>query len=119
MQASSVLPLALKVGTSLFPQCRQRVTLSMDPISALIRFKLGNRNLVPAFVVSSVRRGTFMQEAVDRVMQAYGLMVTISPEEQAEARERLRKHLSGMPGDENALAVEGLRFLRNPRPSPR
>ena len=57
-----------------------------------------------------------MQEVVDRVMQTYGLMVTLSPEEQAEARERLREHLNGMQGDENALAVAGLRFLRNPRP---
>jgi hypothetical protein len=60
-----------------------------------------------------------MQEAVDRVMQAYALMVTLSPEEQADARKRLQEHLSGIEGDENALAVAGLRFLRNPRPARR
>ena len=56
-----------------------------------------------------------MQRAVDRVMQAYGLLVALSPEEEAAVRERLQRHLSGKQGDENALAVEGLRFLRNPR----
>jgi uncharacterized protein YoaH (UPF0181 family) len=60
-----------------------------------------------------------MQEAVDRVMQAYGLMVTLSPEDQEEARERLQEHLTGMQGDENALAIAGLRFLRTQRPSRR
>jgi hypothetical protein len=58
-----------------------------------------------------------MQEAVDRVMQAYCLMVTLSPEDELRARERLREHLNGMQGDEDALAVAGLRFLRNSRPS--
>jgi hypothetical protein len=60
-----------------------------------------------------------MQEAVDRVMQAYGLMVTLSPEDQEETRERLQEHLAGMQGDENALAIAGLRFLRTQRPSRR
>jgi hypothetical protein len=56
-----------------------------------------------------------MQEAVNRVMEAYGLMVTLSPADEAEARERLQGHLKDMQGDANALAVEGLRFLRTPR----
>jgi hypothetical protein len=60
-----------------------------------------------------------MQEAVDRVMQAYCLMVALSPEDELQARERLREHLNGMQGDENALAVAGLRFLRNSRSSRR
>lgn len=60
-----------------------------------------------------------MLEVVDRVMQAYCLMVTLSPEDELQARERLREHLNGMQGDENALAVAGLRFLRNPRSSRR
>jgi hypothetical protein len=55
-----------------------------------------------------------MQEAVDRVMQAYRLMVRLSPEDEAATRERLEQHLRGLQGDQNALAVEGLRFLRNP-----
>jgi len=57
-----------------------------------------------------------MQEAIDRVMQAYRLMVRLSPEDEVETRERLAAHLKGVQGDQNALAVEGLRFLRNPRP---
>ena len=57
-----------------------------------------------------------MQAAVDRVMQAYGLMVTLSPENEAEVRERLQEHLRCVSGHENALAIEGLRYLRNPRP---
>jgi len=57
-----------------------------------------------------------MQEAVDRVMQAYRLMVRLSPQDEVETRERLVEHLRGVQGDQNALAIEGLRFLRNPRP---
>lgn len=61
-----------------------------------------------------------MQTAVDRVMQAYVLMVTLTPESEANARERVQEHLAGMDGDEKALAVEGLRFLRGAgRESPR
>ena len=55
-----------------------------------------------------------MQEAIDRVMRAYTLMVTLSPEDEADARERVEQHLAGMDGDVNKLAVEGLRFLRRP-----
>jgi hypothetical protein len=57
-----------------------------------------------------------MQEAVERVMVAYGLMVTLSPAEEAEARERLQAHLREMQADEKTLAVAGLRFLRGSRP---
>jgi len=57
-----------------------------------------------------------MQDAMNRVMQAYGLMVTLSPAEEAEARERLQEYLKDMEGDENTLAIAGLRFLREPRP---
>jgi hypothetical protein len=46
-------------------------------------------------------------------------MVTLSPEDQEETRERLQEHLAGMQGDENALAIAGLRFLRTQRPSRR
>jgi hypothetical protein len=57
-----------------------------------------------------------MQEAVDRVMTAYGLMVTLSPADEAEARARLQEYLKDMEGDEKTLAIAGLRFLRDPRP---
>ena len=53
-----------------------------------------------------------MQSAVDRVMEAYTLMVTLTPEEQKVTRQKLERHLAGMGADEKALAVEGLRYLR-------
>lgn len=53
-----------------------------------------------------------MQTAVDRVMQAYVLMVTLAPESAASARERVQEYLAGMDGDEKTLTVEGLRFIR-------
>jgi len=56
-----------------------------------------------------------MNEAVDRVMRAYVLMETLSPEAEAHARDRLIGHLKGLEGDENVLAVAGLRFLRGDR----
>ena len=56
-----------------------------------------------------------MQAAMDRVMQAYGLMVTLSPEDEADARELVQQHLATLQGDENSLAIEGLRFLREMR----
>ena len=55
-----------------------------------------------------------LQAAVDRVMQAYCLMVTLSPADEAQARERLEEHLRNLHGDEHALAIAGLRFLRDP-----
>ena len=51
-----------------------------------------------------------MQSAVDRVMEAYTLMVTLTPEEQKVTRQKLERHLAGMGADEKALAVEGLRI---------
>lgn len=57
-----------------------------------------------------------MQKAVKRAMDAYALMVNLSPEHERLARERLEKHLSELDGDDNTLAVEGLKFLRDPRP---
>ena len=54
-----------------------------------------------------------MRAAIDRVMQAYGLMVDLSEADQLEARKRVDAHLAGIAGDDKALAVEGLRYLRN------
>jgi hypothetical protein len=53
--------------------------------------------MVPTLVVRlSTRRGPEdMQEAVKRVMEAYGLMVVLSPSDEAEARGRLLEHLRG------------------------
>ena len=50
-----------------------------------------------------------MQSAVDRVMEAYTLMVTLTPDEQKVTRQRLERHLAAMDADEKALAVERLR----------
>ena len=55
-----------------------------------------------------------MQAAIDRVLQTYGLMVNLTAEEEQTTRRRLEKHLAGMQADDNALAVEGLRYLRGP-----
>jgi hypothetical protein len=55
-----------------------------------------------------------MQEAMDRVMQAYTMIANLTPEQAQATRERLGTHLAGMDADEKALAVEGLRYLRGP-----
>jgi hypothetical protein len=55
-----------------------------------------------------------MQEVVDKVMQTYGMMKTLSGEELEEAREVLLDFLSKRPGtDEHTATVESLTFLRN------
>jgi hypothetical protein len=53
-----------------------------------------------------------MQAAIDRVLQTYGMMVNLTAEEERATRRKLEKHLAGMQADDNALAVEGLRYLR-------
>ena len=55
-----------------------------------------------------------MQAAIDRVMQTFTMMTSLSPAEAQAVRERLTAHLAGMDGHERALAVEGLRYLRGP-----
>ena len=55
-----------------------------------------------------------MQAAIDRVMQTYAMMVSLTPEEEEVTRQKLERHLAGMDVDEKALAVEGLRYLRGP-----
>lgn len=45
-------------------------------------------------------------------MQTYSMMVSLTPEAEAEARKRVQQHLVGIEGDDNVLAVAGLRFLR-------
>ena len=53
-----------------------------------------------------------MQAAIDRVMQTFTMMASLTPEEAHAARERLKAHLADMDADEKTLAVEGLRYLR-------
>lgn len=57
-----------------------------------------------------------MQAAIDRVMQAYDLMVDLNEANQLKARQRVEAHLAGIAGDERILAIEGLRYLRNGSP---
>jgi hypothetical protein len=57
-----------------------------------------------------------MQAAVDRVMRTYGLMVSLTDDEERAARERVVSFLAEKPEiDEKALAIEGLRYLRSVR----
>jgi hypothetical protein len=53
-----------------------------------------------------------MDAALDRIMYAYSLMVTLTPEEEEATRRRVVAYLAGREGPEEALAVDGLRFLR-------
>ena len=53
-----------------------------------------------------------MEAAIDRIMQTYGLMMNITLAEEQQARARVTSHLAGKDDDEQALTVEGLRFLR-------
>ena len=53
-----------------------------------------------------------MKVAVERVMDAYRMMVNVTPEEGRAARRAVERHLSHKEGNENSLAIEGLRYLR-------
>jgi hypothetical protein len=55
-----------------------------------------------------------MQAALDRVMHTYGMIVTLTPAEEHLAREKVAAFLAkAKTDDENRLAVEGLKYLRN------
>ena len=57
-----------------------------------------------------------MQAAVDRVMKAYGMMVSLTEDEQKATRKKVTSYLAKKPkADENSLAIEGLRYLRSVR----
>ena len=54
---------------------------------------------------------------IDRVMQAYGMMVNLTPDEERNAREKVAAFLATADAeDENSRAVEGLKYLRQARP---
>jgi hypothetical protein len=65
-----------------------------------------------------------MQTAIERVMQTYGMMVSLTADQEREARVRVSKFLEKQGSDEHKLAVEGLRYLlgrtteRRPAASP-
>jgi hypothetical protein len=52
-----------------------------------------------------------MQAAIDLVMQTYGMMVNLTPVQEAAAREKVFNFLKDKGGDEHNLAVEGLKYL--------
>jgi hypothetical protein len=56
-----------------------------------------------------------MRTTVERVMQAYGLMVNLTMEQEDDARERLEKFLQTREGNEEELTVKALQFLRGNR----
>jgi hypothetical protein len=45
-----------------------------------------------------------MQAAIDRVMQTYGMMVNLTPGQEAEAREKVSSFLKDKAGDEHSLS---------------
>jgi hypothetical protein len=52
-----------------------------------------------------------MQAAIDRVIQTYGMMVNLTPRQEAEARQKVSNFLKDKVGDEHMLAVAGLKYL--------
>ena len=46
-----------------------------------------------------------MRVALDRVMDAYRMMVNLTPEEELAARRAVERHLSHKAGNETSLAV--------------
>jgi hypothetical protein len=63
--------------------------------------------------------GVRAMNPIDRVMQAYGLMVNLTPQQEEAARRQLELFLKTRTGSEQELAVQGLRFLRGARDRPR
>jgi hypothetical protein len=60
-----------------------------------------------------------MQTPIDRVMQAYGMMVNLTPEQERAARERLESHLAEIGADDNGghRGSEVPSRLRSPGPT--
>jgi hypothetical protein len=56
-----------------------------------------------------------MPTVIERVMQTYGMLVNLTPEQEQASRERVTKFLEGKTGDERSLAVEAIKFLRGSR----
>ena len=52
-----------------------------------------------------------MQAAIDRVIQTYGMMVNLTPEQESDARAKISRFFEGKGGDEHTLAIEGLKHL--------
>jgi hypothetical protein len=52
-----------------------------------------------------------MEAAVERVMQTYGMLVSLTSAQELEARDGVSSYLKDKGDDEHKLAVEGLRHL--------
>jgi hypothetical protein len=54
-----------------------------------------------------------MEIAVERIMRAFALIVNLTPDQERSARERVASFLATRSqADEEGLAIEGLRYLR-------
>jgi SLT domain-containing protein len=64
-------------------------------------------------LVGKANRGSSMETIVERVMQIYGMIKNLTPEQEATARRDVAQFLANrQETDEQVLAVEGLRFAR-------
>ena len=77
---------------------------------------------VPVGRLIVVRKGKIlmMQAAIDRVMHTYGMLVNLTLDQEQAARKKVTDFLAQSKiNDENLLAVEGIKFLRDGKPSRR
>ena len=82
----------------------------------LHRSNIHARNLGSKAAFFAIQLGVnCMQDVVEQVMRAYGLMVNLTPEEEQAARDRLEQFLKDKSDDTRKLAVEGVKFLRGNR----
>lgn len=54
-------------------------------------------------------------QLIERVMQTWSLLVTLTPEQEDLARERVTRFLEGKTGEDRLLAMEAIKFLRGDR----
>ena len=57
-----------------------------------------------------------MRAPIDRIMETYGMMLTLTPEQEADARRRVERFLSDQSGSDQELAVLGVKYLRDNYP---
>jgi hypothetical protein len=55
-----------------------------------------------------------MQAAIDLVIQTYGMITNLTLAEERAAREKVTQLASAETADERKLAIEGLKYLRQP-----
>ncbi len=54
-----------------------------------------------------------MEQAIDRVMRTYGMIVNLTPADALVVREKVSKFLGQKPqDDEQTLTIAGLRYVR-------